>query len=104
MEVNGGMGLVSMVVEGYVEDMAHRYMVVVVDNHKEVHHNYWICMHQGMVLAHSTLEDVVAMKIDHMLNAPPTFDVPILDACFHYNSHFLQHSQNQTHSQNGENL
>ncbi|KAL4299753.1 hypothetical protein AHAS_Ahas17G0132400 [Arachis hypogaea] len=81
-----------MVVEGYVEDMAHWHIVVVVDNHKEVHHIHWIDMHHGMVHAYSTLEEVVATKIDHMLETPPTFDFSILDACSHCNSHFLQHS------------
>ncbi|KAL4394561.1 hypothetical protein AHAS_Ahas02G0164300 [Arachis hypogaea] len=65
-------------------------MVVVVDNHKEVHHNHWIGIHHGMVLAHSILGKVVAMKVVHKLEAPPTFDCPILDAYPHYNSHFLQ--------------
>ncbi|KAL4344866.1 hypothetical protein AHAS_Ahas11G0221200 [Arachis hypogaea] len=97
------MGLVSMVVRGFVKDKAHRYMVVVVDSHKEVHHNHWVGMYHGMVLAHNTLEEVVAKKVDHKHMAPPTFDSPILDASLHYSSHFLQHSCNHTHSQKGEN-
>ncbi|KAL4300180.1 hypothetical protein AHAS_Ahas17G0175100 [Arachis hypogaea] len=92
MEVFDGMGLVSMVVEGFVKDRAHWHMVVVVNNHKEVYHNHWIGMHHGMVLVHSILEEVVAMKIDHMLVTPPTFDCFILVAYSHFNSHFLQHS------------
>ncbi|KAL4371649.1 hypothetical protein AHAS_Ahas06G0186900 [Arachis hypogaea] len=78
-------------------------MVVVVNNHKEIHHNRWIGMHQGMALVHSALKEVVAMKVDHRHMAPPTFDCPILDACFHCNFHLLQHSLNQTHSQSSEN-
>ncbi|KAL4344252.1 hypothetical protein AHAS_Ahas11G0159800 [Arachis hypogaea] len=69
-----------MVVEGYIEKGVHRHMVVVVDNHKEVHHNHWIGMHHRMALAHSTLEEVVAKKVDHKHMAPPTFDCSILDA------------------------
>ncbi|KAL4287335.1 hypothetical protein AHAS_Ahas19G0175900 [Arachis hypogaea] len=61
-------------------------------------------MHHGMALDHSALAEVVAMKIDHMLEAPPTFGCSILDACCHCSSHFLQHNLNQTHSQRGENL
>ncbi|KAL4300857.1 hypothetical protein AHAS_Ahas17G0242800 [Arachis hypogaea] len=77
------MRLVSMVVKDYIEEGGHRHMVVMVDNHKEVHHNHWIGMHHGIVLAHSTLEEVVSMKVDHMLEAPPTFDCSILDAYPH---------------------
>ncbi|KAL4293640.1 hypothetical protein AHAS_Ahas18G0148300 [Arachis hypogaea] len=98
----GGVGLVSMV-EGYVEEEIHRHMVVVDDNHIEVHHNHWIGMHLGMTIAHSTLVEVVATEVDQMLEAPPTFDCPILDASLHCSSYFLQHSCNHTHSQSGEN-
>ena len=49
MEVFGEKSLVS-VVEGHVEDMAHRHMVVVLENHKEIHHNHWIDMHHRMTL------------------------------------------------------
>ncbi|KAL4276737.1 hypothetical protein AHAS_Ahas20G0237100 [Arachis hypogaea] len=84
-----------------IEELVHRHMVVIVDNHKEVHHNYWIGMHHGMALAHSTLEEIIAMKVDQMLEAPPTFDCPILDGCSHCKSYLLQHSYNQTHSQRG---
>ena len=82
MEVNGGMRLVSMTC-GYIEDMAHRHMVVVLDSHKEIHYSRWIGMHHGMTLVHSVLVEVVAMKIDDMHMAPPTFEYPILDACCH---------------------
>ncbi|KAL4397344.1 hypothetical protein AHAS_Ahas01G0182500 [Arachis hypogaea] len=51
MEVFGGKGLVSMV-EGYVEDVAHRHMVVVLESHKEIHHSHWIGMHHRMVINH----------------------------------------------------
>ena len=37
MEVNGGKGLVSMVVQSIVEERVHRHMVVVVDNQKSAH-------------------------------------------------------------------
>ena len=40
MEVNGGMRLVSMVVEGYIEEGVHMYVVVVVDNHNKGHHTH----------------------------------------------------------------
>ena len=81
MEVIGGKGLVSMVVQSHVEERVHRHMVVVVD---------------------SPLEVVVAMRVDQILVAPPIFDCSNLDAYFHYSFLFLQHNYNQTHSQRGE--
>ncbi|KAL4391173.1 hypothetical protein AHAS_Ahas03G0218600 [Arachis hypogaea] len=99
MKVVGKKGLVSMV-ESYVEDMVHRHMVVVLESHKVIHHSNWIGMHHGMALLHSALVGVVAMKIDYMHMAPPTFDYPILDTSLHCNLYFLQHSRNHTHSQN----
>ncbi|KAL4276237.1 hypothetical protein AHAS_Ahas20G0187100 [Arachis hypogaea] len=86
-------------VEGYVEGMAHRHMVVILESHKKIHHSHWIGMHHRMALVHSALVEVVAMKIDHIHKVPPTFDSPILDTHPHCNSHFLQQSENQTHSQ-----
>ncbi|KAL4288532.1 hypothetical protein AHAS_Ahas19G0295600 [Arachis hypogaea] len=103
MEVFGGMGLVSMVVKDYIEEGVHKHMVVVVDNHKEVHHSHWIGMHHGMALTHSTFGKVVAKKVDQFLKAPPIFYCSILDACCHCSFHLLQHSCNHTHSQKGEN-
>ncbi|KAL4329060.1 hypothetical protein AHAS_Ahas13G0262300 [Arachis hypogaea] len=88
-------------VEGYVEDEAHRHMVV--DSHKEVYHSHWIDMYHGIVVAHSALEEVVAKKIDHKHIVPPTFNCSILDACCHCNLHLLQHSCNHNHTQMGEN-
>ncbi|KAL4371676.1 hypothetical protein AHAS_Ahas06G0189600 [Arachis hypogaea] len=70
-------------VKGYVEDVAHRHMVVVLESHKEIHHSHLIGMHHRMVLVHSALVEVVAMRIDHMHMAPPTFECPILDAHSH---------------------
>ncbi|KAL4374061.1 hypothetical protein AHAS_Ahas05G0144100 [Arachis hypogaea] len=99
MKVVGKKGLVSMV-ESYVEGMDHRHMVVVLESHKVIHHSHWIGMHQRMAPLHSALVGVVAMRIDHMHMAPPTFDCPILDTLLHCNLHFLQHSCNHTHSQN----
>ena len=81
MKVNGEKGLVSLVVQSYVEERVHRHMVVVVD---------------------SPLEVVVAMRVDQILVAPPIFDCSNLDACSHCNFFFLQHNCNQTHSQRGE--
>ncbi|KAL4316208.1 hypothetical protein AHAS_Ahas15G0262100 [Arachis hypogaea] len=78
-------------------------MVVVVGNHKEIHHIHCLSMHHGMTLARSTLERVVAMEVVHKLKAPPTFDCPILDKCSYCSFHSLQHNLNQTHSQRGEN-
>ncbi|KAL4371246.1 hypothetical protein AHAS_Ahas06G0146600 [Arachis hypogaea] len=98
MEVFVENRLVS-VVEGHVEDMDHRHMVVVLENHKEIHHSHLIGMHHRMALLHSALVGVVAMRIDHMHMAPPTFDYPILDTQLHYSSHHLQHNCNYTHSQ-----
>ncbi|KAL4316040.1 hypothetical protein AHAS_Ahas15G0245300 [Arachis hypogaea] len=86
------MRLVSMVVEGYIEEGVHRDMVGVVNNHKEVHHSHCLGMHHGMTLVHSMLDGVVAKRVYHKHMAPPTFDCPILDASCHCNSHFLQHS------------
>ncbi|KAL4329258.1 hypothetical protein AHAS_Ahas13G0282100 [Arachis hypogaea] len=65
------MRLVSIVVEGYIEEGVHRYIVVVVDNYKEIHHNYYLSMHHGMALTHSTLEEVVAKRVDHKHIVPP---------------------------------
>ncbi|KAL4287706.1 hypothetical protein AHAS_Ahas19G0213000 [Arachis hypogaea] len=89
-------------VESYVEDILHRHMVVVLESHKVSHHNHWIDMHHRMALLHSALVGVVAMKIDHMHMAPPTFGHPILNTHLHYSPHPLQHVDNQTHS-HGEN-
>ncbi|KAL4381632.1 hypothetical protein AHAS_Ahas04G0152900 [Arachis hypogaea] len=60
-------------------------------------------MHHRMVVARNTLEGVVAKRVDQILVAPPIFDCPNVDACFHWNLHFLRHNCNQTHSQRGEN-
>jgi len=38
MKVFGCRGLVSMVVQNYVEEVVHRHMVIAVDNHNEGHH------------------------------------------------------------------
>ncbi|KAL4357186.1 hypothetical protein AHAS_Ahas09G0161500 [Arachis hypogaea] len=89
MKVFGGRGLVSMVVEDHIEEGIHRYMVVVVDSHEEVHHNCCLGMHHRIVVAHSTLEAVVAKRVDQILVAPPIFHCPILDASLHCNLHFL---------------
>ncbi|KAL4293685.1 hypothetical protein AHAS_Ahas18G0152800 [Arachis hypogaea] len=89
-------------VEVHVEGESHRHMVAVLGSHKVIRHSHWIGMHHRMVLLHSALVEVVAMKIDHMHMAPPTFGHPILDTHLHYSPHFLQHVDNQTHSQ-GEN-
>ncbi|KAL4365497.1 hypothetical protein AHAS_Ahas07G0112000 [Arachis hypogaea] len=101
-KVFGKRGLVSMVGNN-VEKLVHRHMMVVVDNHKEVHYNHWAGIHHGMVLAHNTLEEVVAMKVHHMLEASLTFDYSILDAYPNCSFHSLQHSLNQSHSQKDEN-
>ncbi|KAL4293523.1 hypothetical protein AHAS_Ahas18G0136600 [Arachis hypogaea] len=86
------MRLVSMVVEDYIEEGVHRYMMVVVDNHKEVHHNHCLGMHHRMALAHGIFGKVVAKKVDQILEAPHIFDCSILDACCHCNFHLLQYS------------
>jgi len=103
MEVFGGKGLVSMVVQSYVEEGAHRCVVVGIDCHEKVHHNHCLSMHHGMVVSRSTLEGVVAKRVDQILVAPPIFDCPNLDACSHCNLLFLQHNYNHTRSQRGEN-
>ncbi|KAL4300363.1 hypothetical protein AHAS_Ahas17G0193400 [Arachis hypogaea] len=102
MEVNGKKGLVSLVVQSYVEEGVHRRMVVVVDNQKSAQHSHCLDMHHGMVVD-SPLEVVVAMRVDQILVAPPIFDCSNHGACCHYNFLFLQHNYNQTHSQRGEN-
>ncbi|KAL4356699.1 hypothetical protein AHAS_Ahas09G0112800 [Arachis hypogaea] len=86
MEVSGGKGLVSMVVQSHIEEGVHRHMVVVVDNQKSVHHSHYLDMHHKMVVD-SPLEVVVAMRVDQILVAPPIFDCSNLDACSHYSSH-----------------
>ncbi|KAL4287620.1 hypothetical protein AHAS_Ahas19G0204400 [Arachis hypogaea] len=98
MKMVGERWIVSMV-DGYVGDMAHRHMVVVLGSHKRIHHSHWIDMHHRMALLHSAFVEVVAMRIDHMHMAPPTFDYHILDTHLHCSSHFLQYSCNHTHSQ-----
>ncbi|KAL4357627.1 hypothetical protein AHAS_Ahas09G0205600 [Arachis hypogaea] len=87
MKVFAGRGLVSMVVEGHIKEGVHRYIVVGVDCHEEVHHNHCLGMHHKMVVAHSTLEGVVSKRVDQILVAPPIFDCPILDASLHCNLH-----------------
>ncbi|KAL4350340.1 hypothetical protein AHAS_Ahas10G0132200 [Arachis hypogaea] len=89
-------------VDDHVEEMTYRHMVVVLESHKVIHHSHWIDMHHRMALLHNALVGVVAMRIDHKHMAPPTFGYPILDTHLHYSPHFLQHVDNQTHSQ-GEN-
>ncbi|KAL4276337.1 hypothetical protein AHAS_Ahas20G0197100 [Arachis hypogaea] len=102
MGVNGGEGLVSMVVQSYVEEGVHRYIVVGVDYYEEVHRNHCLGKHHRMVVD-NTLEMVVAKRVDQILVAPSIFDCPILDPSSHCNLLFLQHGCNQTHSQRGEN-
>ena len=53
-------GLVSMVVQRYVEEVVHKHMVGLVGNYKGVHHIYQLGMHCKMVFVHDILEDVVA--------------------------------------------
>ncbi|KAL4350461.1 hypothetical protein AHAS_Ahas10G0144300 [Arachis hypogaea] len=65
---------------GYIEDMTHRHMVVVLGSHKEIHHSHWIDMHHRTALLHSALVEAVAMEVDQMSEAPPTFDLQFLDA------------------------
>ena len=81
--------------------LAHSNLVEV-GCHEKVHHNHCLGMHRRMVVSHSTLEVVVAMRVDQILVAPPIFDCSNLDACSHCNFFFLQHNCNQTHSQRGE--
>ncbi|KAL4276301.1 hypothetical protein AHAS_Ahas20G0193500 [Arachis hypogaea] len=82
MEVNGGKGLVSMVVQSHVEEMVHRDMVVIVDNQKSAHHSHCLDMHHRTVVD-SPLEVVVAMRVDQILVAPPIFGYSNLDVCSH---------------------
>ena len=120
MKVNGGKGLVSMVVQSHVEEGVHKRMVGLVGNHKgvhhihhlgtlprmaldhsnlvevvchkRVHHNYCLGKHHRMVVCYSALEGVVAKRVDQILVAPPIFDSSNLDACYHYSFHSLQHN------------
>ncbi|KAL4329944.1 hypothetical protein AHAS_Ahas13G0350700 [Arachis hypogaea] len=101
MVVFGGKGLVSMVVQNYVEDEVHRYFVVGIDCHEEVHHSHCLGSYHRMVVD-SALEVVVAKRVDQILVAPHIFDSSNLDVYFHYSFLFLQHNCNQTHSQRGE--
>ena len=59
MEVNGGRGLVSVVVQSCVEEVVHRHMMGLVGNYKGVHRIYCLDMHSGMVVVHGILEGVV---------------------------------------------
>ncbi|KAL4315805.1 hypothetical protein AHAS_Ahas15G0221800 [Arachis hypogaea] len=94
MEVFDRRGLVSMVVQSYVEEGFHRYMVMVVDCHEEVHRNHYLGMHHGIVVLHSMLVEVIAKRVVHKLEASPTFDCPILDACSHCSFYSLQQNLN----------
>ncbi|KAL4345100.1 hypothetical protein AHAS_Ahas11G0244600 [Arachis hypogaea] len=76
--------------------------LVEVGCHERVHHNYCLGMPRRTVVAYSTLEGVVAERVDQTLVAPPIFDCSNLDACSHYSFHSLQHNSNQTRSQRGE--
>ena len=128
--MNGGKGLVSMVVQSYVEEVVYKHMAGLVGNykgvhhiyhlgthlgmaldhsnlvevgcHEKVHHNYFLGMHHRMVVGYSALEGVVAKRVDQILVAPPIFDCSNLDACSHCNFFFLQHYCNHTYSQRGE--
>ncbi|KAL4344720.1 hypothetical protein AHAS_Ahas11G0206600 [Arachis hypogaea] len=102
MVVFGSRGLVSVVVQSYMEEGVHRYFVVGVDCHEEVHHNHCLGKHHRMVVD-SALEVVIAKRVDQILVAPPIIDCPILDLSFHCSLLYLQHDCNQTHSQRGEN-
>ena len=68
-KVYGGGGVVfeNVVIEGYVGDMGHRYMVVEVHNQGEIHHILGLGMHIGEGSAHCSMEEV----------APPKIDLPI---------------------------
>jgi len=83
-------GLVSMVVQSYVEEGTHRRMVVVVDNQKSAHHSHYLDMLLGMALGHSMLVEAIAKKVDQILVAPSIFDYFDLDACSCYSFHPLQ--------------
>ncbi|KAL4381081.1 hypothetical protein AHAS_Ahas04G0097800 [Arachis hypogaea] len=102
MGVFGGKGLVSMVVQSYVEEGVHRHMVVVVDNQKSAHHSRHLGMPLGRALGYSMLVEIVAKRVDQIRVALPIFGYPILDACSHFNLLSLQHNCNQTHSQSCE--
>ncbi|KAL4374108.1 hypothetical protein AHAS_Ahas05G0148800 [Arachis hypogaea] len=101
MEVNGGKGFVSTMVQSCVEEVVHQHMIGHVGYQKSAHHSHCLDMHHRMVVD-SPLEVVVAMRVDQILVAPPIFDCSKLDACSHCNFLFLQHNCNQTHSQRGE--
>ncbi|KAL4374191.1 hypothetical protein AHAS_Ahas05G0157100 [Arachis hypogaea] len=103
MEVFGCRWLASMVVQSYVEEGVHTHMVGLVCNYKGVHHIHCLGTDLGMAPAHSELMEVVAKRVVYKLEAPPTFDYPILDTCSHCSFHSLQHNLKQTHSQMGEN-
>ena len=62
MEVNGGKGLVSMVVHSYVEEVVHKHMVGLVGNYKGVYHIYHLGTHLGMALDHSNSVGLVVTK------------------------------------------
>ena len=124
--MNGVKGLVSMVVQSYVEEVVYRRMMGLVGNYKGVHYIYHLGLHLGMTLDHSNLvgvgchervhrnyclgmnckmvvvhgilEGVVAKRVDQILMAPSIFDCFDLDACSCYSSHSLQQYQNQTQS------
>ncbi|KAL4371689.1 hypothetical protein AHAS_Ahas06G0190900 [Arachis hypogaea] len=96
MRANGEKGLLSMVVQSYVEEVVHKHMVGLVGNYKGVHHNYCLGIHHKMVVGYSALEGVIAKRVDQILVAPPIFDSSNLNACSHYSFYSLQQHWNQT--------
>ncbi|KAL4329355.1 hypothetical protein AHAS_Ahas13G0291800 [Arachis hypogaea] len=103
MEVNGGKGLVSMVVQSYFEEVVHWHMMELAGNYKGVHHIYCLGMHCRMVVVHGILEGDVAERVDQILVAPSISDYFDLDACSCNNFHSLQQHWDQTQSDGGEN-
>ncbi|KAL4315615.1 hypothetical protein AHAS_Ahas15G0202800 [Arachis hypogaea] len=94
MRVFGSRRLVIMVVQNYVKEGAHRHMVGLLVTTRGVHHNHRLGMHRRMVIAHGTLEEVVAERVDQILVAPPIFDFSNLHAYSHYSVHSLQYNLN----------
>ncbi|KAL4391176.1 hypothetical protein AHAS_Ahas03G0218900 [Arachis hypogaea] len=60
MEVNGGKGLMSVMVQSYVVRMVCRHGMGLVGSYKVVHHIFQLGLHCRMVVVHDILEGVVA--------------------------------------------
>ena len=60
----GDVVIENIVIEGCIEGRGHRYMVVEVYSHSEIHHILGLGMHIGEGMVHCNMEEVAPPKID----------------------------------------